>query len=117
MESSEPSEGPGPIPPGWLIVTATVPAMWQERARTVALIPLLPEELKSLMDGRHTQPTIDPEQLPIVTAIAQGMSAREIAREMGITPRTVYRHVARLRESFNVETLAQLAAELARRGF
>lgn len=116
LESNEPSRR-SPIPAGWLIVTENVPTVWRERARTVTLIPLVPEELKSLIDGHRTQPTINPEHLPIMTAIARGMPAREIAREIGVTPRTVYRHVARLRESFNVDTLAELGAELARRGF
>jgi len=117
VEGTEPSQDPEPVPPGWLIVTQSVPPTWQTRARTVALIPLLPEELQSLIDGRRAHPAIDPEELPMVTAIARGLSARQIAKELGTTPRTVYRHVARLRASFKVETLAQLAAELARRGF
>jgi DNA-binding CsgD family transcriptional regulator len=81
------------------------------------LVPLLPAEAAQLLDNAPVEHGIAAAQVQFVRLLAQGLSAAQIARELGISPRTVQRHVARLSGQFGVTTIQQLSAELARRGF
>lgn len=103
---------------GWLLLSSdAVPPEWQHRAVEVSLVPLLPREAADVLAGRETSPRIEEADLPIVQLVARGRSATEIARQLGVAPRTVYRRVARLRHEFGVASTAELAAALAKRGF
>lgn len=102
----------------WLFVAAgAVPPEWQDRAIEVALVPLLPQEAAAILTDRTTAPTIEEGDMPLVRLVARGKSGTEIARHLGMSPRSVYRRLARLRGLFNVDSSAELASELARRGF
>ena len=104
--------------PGWLILDPDhVPAVWQDRARQMALVPLLPDEAKQILEEGSTEPGVaahDPEFLRLV---ARGESAGIIARRLALSTRSVHRRLARLRDSLRVSSTAELAAELSRRGF
>lgn len=94
-----------------------MPAVWQERAIDVSLVPLLPAEAEQLLTDRRAEPTLVGEgDLSLARLAARGLSGTQIARDLDIAPRTVYRRLARLRNVFGVESTAELAAELARRG-
>ncbi len=95
-------------------VGTDVPAEWAERAVQMLLVPLLPGEVSSLIEGKRQQAPGDPLFLELV---ARGRAAQDIARQLDITDRSVYRRLAALRDDFRVATNAELAAELARRGF
>lgn len=103
---------------GWLILLPEqVPPRWKARARAVALIPLLPEEADGVLTEGRTDPVLDEEDEQILRLAATGLSVSRIAHELGVTPRTVSRRLARLRERFRIRSNAELAVLLAKRGF
>lgn len=103
---------------GWLFLSPdAVPREWQHRAVPVSLVPLFPEEAVEILGGRGASPRIEEADLSLVQLVVRGRSAMEIARQLGVAPRTVYRRVARLRREFGVASTAELAAALAKRGF
>lgn len=57
--------------------------------------------------------SLSPREREVVAHLAQGLSSKEIARELGISPRTVEMHRARLLRKLDVRTTAQLLARLA----
>lgn len=104
--------------PGWVLVSpGAVPDQWRSRAVPMLLVPLGPAEAAQVLSQKPAEQAIPASQLPLVRLIATGHSAAEIARELDCSPRTVHRHVARLRDDFRVTTIQELATELARRGF
>jgi len=52
----------------------------------------------------------------ILTLIAQGKSAKEIAFELGLSVKTVESHRAQIMERLRIRTLAQLVLYAARHG-
>lgn len=104
--------------PGWVILgPQSVPERWRSRAIQMMLVPMLPAEAAQLLSNAPVEDGIASAQVPFVRLLARGLSTAQIARELGISHRTVQRHVARLRDQFGVATIQQLATELARRGF
>lgn len=91
-----------------------VPLEWAERAVPILLVPLSPADVTALIEGKREHAPGDPLFFGLV---ARGRTARDIARRLDITDRSVYRRLAALRDDFGVSTNAELAAELARRGF
>lgn len=59
---------------------------------------------------------LSPRLAQVLEMIAQGKHVQEIAQELDISPRAVYAARARLRETLNVQTDAQLGNEARRRG-
>lgn len=111
----EPS-GPPDAHEGWFFVDPSrVPDRWRERAVPVCLVPLLPEEAASILEGSLPELSEDEEQL--ARLVAAGASVTEMAGHLYVSNRSVQRRLARLRRRLGVETTAQLAALLARRGF
>lgn len=55
---------------------------------------------------------LSPREREVVTRLASGMTSKEMARELGLSPRTVEMHRARLLRKMGVRTTAQLLAEL-----
>ena len=99
----------------WVFVIGDVPERWRDRARSASLIPLLPDEAASVLSSDGAD--VDASDDTLLNLAARGLPAPSIARTAGISIRTVHRRLARLREQFEVETTAQLASELSRRGF
>lgn len=95
----------------------SIPERWADRAITGTLVPLTPEEANEVLaEGR-----VEPDDLgadgDFVRLVARGLSAEIIARRLGLAPRSVYRRLARLRDALRVGSTAELASELARRGY
>ncbi len=104
--------------PGWVILSpSAVPDPWRSRAIEMMLVPLTRAEASVLLSDAPVEQVIAATDLPLVHLVAQGHSAAEISRALGLSLRTVNRHVARLRDDFAVATIQELATELARRGF
>ena len=104
--------------PGWVILSPdSVPEHWRSRAIPMLLVPMLPAEAAQALSNAPVEDGMTAGQLPLVRLLARGLSAAETARELGVSPRTVQRHVARLSDQFGVATIQQLATELARHGF
>ncbi|MEA2446724.1 MAG: Bacterial regulatory protein luxR family [Actinomycetota bacterium] len=105
-------------PEGWLFLRPNaVPERWRARAIPMAFIPLLPEEAAALTEGGTAAPPEQSGGEEFLKLVARGLSARIIARQLGISPRSVHRRTARLRDRLEVGSTAELAAELSRRGF
>lgn len=99
-----------------MFVLGEVPDRWRGRARQVSFIPLLPDEVVSVLAGREDAVVNEGDEALLKLA-ARGLSAPAIARASGLSIRTVHRRLARLREQLQVETSSELAAELSQRGF
>ena len=122
MEATlEPTEGRPERPryEGWLFIAdEAVPDKWRDRAVGMSLVPLLPGEMAEFVGDQAGDGFIpDEHDVALYKLVARGLSANDIARELGIASRSVHRRLARLRERLQVETTSQLAAEFARRGF
>jgi DNA-binding NarL/FixJ family response regulator len=105
-------------PEGWLFLRpSAVPDRWRSRAIPMSLVPLLPEEAAALTANgtAATSPQAGSEEF--LKLVARGLSARVIARQLGISTRSVHRRTARLRDSLGVGSTPELASELSRRGF
>ena len=104
--------------PGWVILSpSAVPESWRSRGIPMVLVPMTPSEASELLSDTPVEQDIPVADLPLVHLVARGHSAAEISRALGVSLRTVNRHVARLRDEFRVATIQELATKLARRGF
>ena len=102
---------------GWLLVhPAMLPEAWQDRAISMALVPLLPDELAERLSPTDTAPLAS-QDARLLELVVRGLSKQRIARELTISPRTLDRRLRALREHFAVHSLTELAAAGARRGF
>ena len=102
----------------WVVIEASsVPPEWADRSRVVSLVALLPEEARSLLGDHEVRPAATPEDAEFLRLVAEGRAGSYIARRLGMSERSVFRHLARWRDHFEVESTAELAAELSKRGF
>ena len=113
---------PGPerrdTPRAWVLIDApTVPSEWERRARRVSLVALLPDEVDALLQSHELRPAVTPAEAEFLGLVAAGHPGSYIARRLRVSERSVFRRLARWREHFGVDSTAELAAELARRGF
>lgn len=105
-------------PSGWLFLEpSAVPERWRDRSVPAAMVPLTPEETDDLLRGDPVEPRLHPADEELARLAAQGLTVDAIAGRMGVTPRSVYRRLSQLREQLGVGSTAELATELARRGF
>ena|SRR5687767_6367234 len=101
----------------WLFVRAgRLPDRWRNRAIDLHLVPLLSEEAAELL-GRGAFPPSEPVDDEFLRLVASGASIRQLAVELRVSTRTVQARLADLRRRFGVESKAELAALLARKGF
>lgn len=61
----------------------------------------------------HSTAALSPREREVVAQLATGMTSKEIARLMSLSPRTVEMHRARLLRKLGVRSTAQLLAMLA----
>ena len=102
----------------WVLVPAdALPERWAHRALPLSLVRLLPEESGQLLQNGTTTPAMSLEDEDLARLVARGMGVPEIARTLHMTPRSVYRRLARLRNRFGARTSIELAAILAKQGF
>lgn len=105
-------------PIGWIFLRAdSVPDDWRDRAQPAVFVPLLPEELSRILDGRPATQTLEPRDRHIATLFAQGRTAATIAGELHLSTRTVERRLAVLCDQLAVSSTRELALVLAERGF
>ncbi|MDQ3956723.1 MAG: helix-turn-helix domain-containing protein [Actinomycetota bacterium] len=104
--------------PGWILVApSALPERWRDRAAPMFLVPLLPEEARRVLAGEAAASELQDEDLSLARLVARGVPVDDIAGQLHLTSRTVYRRLARLRRTIGVSTTAELVAELSRRGF
>lgn len=103
---------------GWVLLPPEmVPKRWRHRAVTITLVPLLPSEAQQILTTESATPDIDPEDEAVLRLAGRGLSSQAIARELKVTPRSVQRRLARLRDRLGVDARADLPAVLSSRGF
>ncbi len=111
-------EHPSPEARGWLFLQPQdIPERWRSRGMDVRLVPLLPEEVEGILLEGKTEPALEGPDEAVARLVARGLTVTQIAGELRMAPRTVDRHVARLRERFGVQSTAELSSLLARWGF
>lgn len=81
------------------------------------LVPLMPEEARNVLAGEPAAPQLHDEDLSLARLVASGVPVDDIARQLHLTSRTVYRRLARLRRMVGVSTTNELVSELSRKGF
>lgn len=94
-----------------------VPARWRDRAIQISFVPLSPSEAANLLGQGMAEARIDRSDEALARLAARGLTARAISLELGMSLRTVYRGLARLRERFGAASREELVARLAERGF
>lgn len=87
------------------------------RAMRLSLVRLLPEEAEQLLERGMTSPAMSAEEEGLARLVAAGMGAPDIAQSLHMTPRSVYRRLARMRKRFGARNSTELAAILAKQGF
>lgn len=103
------------FPNGWLFRDEeSVPEQWRERAMHVVLVPLLPDEIDTMLAAGSTDTTSEDERF--MRLVAAGRSRRTIASEMHVSLSSVDRKIARLAERFGCRSDLELVAVLARSG-
>jgi DNA-binding NarL/FixJ family response regulator len=95
----------------------SVPEQWADRVIPMVMVPLTDAESAQVLSDEPVKPDTVTRDADLMRLIAQGLSAEVIARRLGLAPRSVYRRLARLRDAFGVASTAELATELAGRGF
>lgn len=116
-ESNETGNG-APERRVWVLMSeAEVPERWKDRAVRLSLVPLLPAEADGVLRSGWTNQLASPDDVAVARLAARGRSAREIAAELHMTPRSVYRRLARLRDHVGAKTSTELVARLVEHGF
>lgn len=94
----------------WVLGPADeLPAGWVARATPVLLVRVPANELGAL--------TARGDDDRFLGLAARGLTRAEIARELGVSPRTVDRRLAATRERLGVRTNAEAAVRLAEQGW
>lgn len=98
-----------------------LPEAWSDRISPLAVVPLMPQEVARLLDhaggeaGSEDRFSTDDRRL--AEALVAGKAVPVIARAMCVTPRSVQRRIARLRNQLSVSSTEELVATLVRMGF
>ena len=102
----------------WLVMDpSTVPGRWRDRARTAAVVHLLPAEASALLAGDPVVPALAADEEALAHALVAGRPLRVLSRDLGLSPRTVQYRIARLRDRMGATSTADLVALLAANGF
>lgn len=111
-------DGRGLTARGFLLLPANaVPRRWRGRSVPLEMVPLLPGEMSDLLAEGRTRAELDATDEAIAHLVARGFKADSIARELSLGARTVYRRMARLRDTAGVRSHAELTVALAGMGF
>jgi DNA-binding NarL/FixJ family response regulator len=80
------------------------------------VVYISPKATEMMTTGSLLWDTLSPRARNVLKMMAQGMAVKEIARELEVAPKTIYRDRERLREALNVGTNEQIVAEALRQG-
>lgn len=76
----------------------------------------LPEPVRLEKAAQPGKPSLSPRQHQVLQLLAEGLSTKEIARRLNISPRTVHFHIANLKGRFGSSTRAESVSQGARQG-
>lgn len=68
------------------------------------------------IESSPIHPSLTPRERDVLTWLAQGMTSKEIARQLDLSPRTVEDVRARLLRKFDVPNASRLLAKISRHG-
>lgn len=94
-----------------------VPANLTARVTSLAVLSLLPHEVGRLLDCTAPDDRLTEEERALATALVAGQPLPAIARQMGVSTRSVHRRIAQLRDRLSAQSTEHLAATLVRMGF
>lgn len=105
-------------PAAWLFLSPdAVPERWRDRTRPAVYVPLLPDEARQLLSAEApVTPSLSPRDERVARLAAAGRTSASIARELGVSRRTVDRRLAVLRDRLGVTSSVELAVRLSARG-
>ncbi|MCF6272945.1 MAG: PAS and helix-turn-helix domain-containing protein [Rhodobacteraceae bacterium] len=64
------------------------------------------------ISGQRPEVELTPREKQVVMRLGQGLTSKEIARELSLSPRTIDDYRARLLRKFNVRNIAELLARI-----
>ena len=64
------------------------------------------------ISGQRPEVELTPREKQVVMRLGQGLTSKEIARELGLSPRTIDDYRARLLKKFNVRNIAELLSRI-----
>lgn len=109
---------PRPASQCWVLIDRdAVPAELDDRVTSLALLSLLPQEVERLLECTVLSVEFSDEERALARALIIGSPLPVVARELGISPRSVHRRIARLRERMGAPSTESLVATLVRMGF
>lgn len=96
--------------------TAHFPWVGDSRGVVRALRSVLDLETAQAAGLGETQSDVTERELQVLRLLARGLTDREIAEQLVLSPHTVHRHAANLRTKLGQSSRAALVAEAGRRG-
>ena len=116
MSSIEAAPATSELPIVWVLLSPDAcPDAWLRRAVPVMRVPLGKHEASGILDERPRPPSLASDE-ELARLLSRGMSTLQISVALGISPRTVFRRVARLRRDFGASSTKELVSLLARYG-
>jgi DNA-binding CsgD family transcriptional regulator len=108
------------LPPDPYTLVAGEPGQIHLRALTVGqlvvVMPLRVEQTGKPKRARKSMREISPRQTEVLQLLAEGMTTKEIAAAMGVSPRTVIMHIHALKTRFGTVTREQAVMRAASLG-
>ena len=79
---------------------------------------ITPRIARAVFDSARvrTGPKLTPRQREVLQLLAEGMSMKQVAYALGVTPRTIAHHKYTMMETLHIETSAELIRYAVRRG-
>ena len=100
----------------WLLLDRdSVPPSMEGRVIELGLVRVFPGEIERLLAAREM--TLSQEEASIAAFVARGVPISDIARQLHLSRRTVYRRISKLKELVGAGENDDLAAGLIERGF
>jgi DNA-binding NarL/FixJ family response regulator len=100
---------------GWFLVAAhALPEEWQHRAIPVFLVSLDAQDVEPFLPRGDLKELLDDEGVSVARLVSHGVSPRDIADQLHLSRRSVFRRLALLRQLTGSETNAELATKLAK---
>jgi DNA-binding NarL/FixJ family response regulator len=81
-----------------------------------AAVMALGEFARQAREGSQVQATLTPRELQILVMVSDGFTMQQVANRLGISPRTVETHVAKLYRKLGVRTRVQAVSRAAQLG-
>ena len=72
--------------------------------------------LRSVAGGNDASELLSPREFEVLRLLVQGMALRDIAGQLGLTPKTVANHQSAIRQKLGADTAVQLLQAASRLG-